>query len=170
MIKGIPVKLYERTASGTDTFGHPIYTETPVTVEDVLVAPASTTEVLDMLNITGKKAVYNIAIPKGDTHDWQDCRVDFFELKKIFQEDGIRDGWWSVMVKTKVELNRSGVRELMKSAEMQAILLEQANQISSDAEKESYVAQTRAVVKINGDDGNNSLLKAMGRKNDRGKS
>ena len=28
MIKGIPVKLYERTASGTDTFGHPIYTET----------------------------------------------------------------------------------------------------------------------------------------------
>ena len=51
------------------------------------------------------------------------------------------------MVKTKVELNRSGVRELMKSAEMQAILLEQANQISSDAEKESYVAQTRAVVK-----------------------
>ena len=52
MIKGIPVKLYERTASGTDTFGHPIYTETPVTVEDVLVAPASTTEVLDMLNIT----------------------------------------------------------------------------------------------------------------------
>lgn len=78
MIKGIPVKLYERTASGADTFGHPIYTETPVTVEDVLVAPASITEVLDMLNITGKKAVYNIAIPKGDTHDWQDCRVDFF--------------------------------------------------------------------------------------------
>jgi hypothetical protein len=73
------------------------------------------------------------------------------------------------MVKTKVELNRSGVRELMKSAEMQAILLEQANQISSDAEKESYVAQTRAAVKINGDDGNNSLLKAMGRKNDRRK-
>ena len=71
------------------------------------------------------------------------------------------------MAKTKVELNRSGVRELMKSAEMQAILLEQANQISSDAEKESYVAQTRAVV--NGDDGNNSLLKAMGRKNDRRK-
>ena len=78
MIKGIPVKLYERITSGTDTFGHPIYTETPVTVEDVLVAPTSTTEVLDMLNITGKKAVYNIAIPKGDTHTWQDCRVDFF--------------------------------------------------------------------------------------------
>lgn len=52
MIKGIPVKLYERTASGTDTFGHPIYTEAPVTVEDVLVAPASTTEVLDMQHLS----------------------------------------------------------------------------------------------------------------------
>lgn len=73
------------------------------------------------------------------------------------------------MTKTKVELNRAGVREMMRSAEMQAFLLEQANQISSDAEKEAYMAKTRAVVKINGDDGNNSLLKAMGKKNDRGK-
>lgn len=56
MIKGIPVKLYERTASGTDTFGHPIYTEAPVTVEDVLVAPASTTEVLDMFKYYRKKS------------------------------------------------------------------------------------------------------------------
>lgn len=39
--------------------------------------------------------------------------------------------------------------------------------ISSTAEKEDYVAQTRAVVKVCGDDGNNSLLKAMGKKNDR---
>lgn len=73
------------------------------------------------------------------------------------------------MAKTKVVLNRAGVREMMRSAEMQAILLEQANQISSDGEKEAYMAQTRAVVKINGDDGNNSLLKAMGKKNDRRK-
>lgn len=75
MIKGIPVKLYERTASGTDTFGHPIYTEAPVTVEDVLVAPASTTEVLDMFNITGKKQSTisqfqkEIRIP-GKTAEW----------------------------------------------------------------------------------------------------
>ena len=78
MIKGIPVMLYERTLSGTDEFDHPVYTETPTMVENVLVAPASTTEVLDTLNLTGKKAVYNIAIPKGDDHTWQDCRVDFF--------------------------------------------------------------------------------------------
>ena len=78
MIKGMPVKLYERVLSGTDEFDHPVYTATPVIVENVLVAPASTTEILDTLNLTGKKAVYNIAIPKGDSHTWQDCRVDFF--------------------------------------------------------------------------------------------
>lgn len=78
MIKGIPVKLYERTLSGTDEFDHPVYTETPVIVENVLVAPASTQEILDTLNLTGKKAVYNIAIPKGDSHTWKDSRVDFF--------------------------------------------------------------------------------------------
>lgn len=78
MIRGIPVKLYERTLSGTDAFDHPVYAETPTMVENVLVAPTSTTEILDTLNLTGKKAVYNIAIPKGDAHTWQDCRVDFF--------------------------------------------------------------------------------------------
>lgn len=77
-MKGIAVTLYEKTESGRDEFNHPIYDEHPVTVENVLVAPASTTEVLDMLNLTGRRAVYNIAIPKGDDHTWDDCRVDFF--------------------------------------------------------------------------------------------
>ena len=49
----------------------------------------------------------------------------------MFREDGIRDGWWSAMSKVKIELNRAGVRELMKSPEMKAILMEQANKISS---------------------------------------
>lgn len=77
-MKGIAVTLYEKIESGRDDFNHPIYEEHPVTVENVLVAPASTTEVLEMLNLTGKKAIYNIAIPKGDDHTWDDCRVDFF--------------------------------------------------------------------------------------------
>lgn len=79
MIKGIRVILYEKSILGRDGFGHPVYTEIPVVVENVLVAPASTTEILDTLNLTGKKAVYNIAIPKEDNHTWQDCRVDFFD-------------------------------------------------------------------------------------------
>lgn len=78
MFKGIPVTLYEKTETEKDEFDHPIYKETPVIIKNVLVAPASTTEILDTMNLTGKKAVYNIAIPKGDRHTWQDCRVDFF--------------------------------------------------------------------------------------------
>lgn len=78
MIKGITVTLYERKEVGKDDFNHPVYEETPVEVENVLVAPASTAEILETFNLTGKKAVYNIAIPKGDNHEWQDNRVDFF--------------------------------------------------------------------------------------------
>ena len=78
MIKGITVTLYEKEKKGEDPFGNPIYEEYPVEVENVLVAPASATEVLDSLNITGRKAVYNIAIPKGDDHVWDGNRVEFF--------------------------------------------------------------------------------------------
>lgn len=78
MFKGIQVTLYEKTETEKDEFDHPVYKETPVIIKNVLVAPASTTEILDTMNLTGKKAVYNIAIPKGDRHTWQDCRVDFF--------------------------------------------------------------------------------------------
>lgn len=78
MIKGISVTLYEKKRVGIDKFNHPIYEETAFIIENVLVSPASTTEVLDTYNLTGKKAVYNIAIPKGDNHNWQDNRVEFF--------------------------------------------------------------------------------------------
>ncbi len=71
--------------------------------------------------------------------------------------------------KVKVVLNREGVRSLMQSQEMQTILMERGNSIASAAGKEAYVAQTRAVVEARGDDGNNSLLKGLG-KNDRKKN
>lgn len=78
MIKGIPITLYEKIKVGEDDFGHPIYQEIPTTVENVLVAPASVSEILETQNLIGKKAVYNLAIPKGDTHKWEDCKVEFF--------------------------------------------------------------------------------------------
>lgn len=91
---GITVTLYEKTETSKDAFNHTIYKETPVEVENVLVAPASATEIIDALNLTGKKLVYNLAIPKGDTHDWTDCRVDFFgkSWKVIgLPQEGIED-------------------------------------------------------------------------------
>ena len=77
-IKGITVTLYNKTLDSTDSFGDPVYTETPVEVADVLVYPASSTEILETTNLYGKKAVYTLAIPKGDTHEWEDKKVSFF--------------------------------------------------------------------------------------------
>lgn len=67
------------------------------------------------------------------------------------------------MGKTKIILNREGVRELMQSPEMQTILREHASKIAQISETEAYVAQTRAVAQVCGDDGNNGLLKAVGK-------
>lgn len=78
MIKGITVTLLEKTETGKDGFGHPVYKENPVEVENVLVSPASSSEIVNELNLSGKKAVYTLAIPKGDTHSWEGCRVRFF--------------------------------------------------------------------------------------------
>ena len=57
MIKGITVTLYEKEKINEDPFGKLIYKETPTKVENVLVASTNTQEVLDALNLTGKKAV-----------------------------------------------------------------------------------------------------------------
>ena len=78
VIKGITVTLHERMQTGTDGFNRPIYEETAVDVGNVLVAPAAEDEIEDMLNLTGRKAVYTLGIPKGDTHDWTDKKVSFF--------------------------------------------------------------------------------------------
>lgn len=64
--------------NGEDPFGHPICTERRTTVENVLVSPVSSTEIADSLNLTGKKAVYNLAIPKDDSNVWKDQKVEFF--------------------------------------------------------------------------------------------
>lgn len=80
ILKGITVKLYEQEQTGTDPFNRPIYKETPTDVKNVLVGQPEETEVLDTLNLTGRKAVYVLGIPKGDTHDWEDKKVEFWGL------------------------------------------------------------------------------------------
>ena len=78
LIRGIDVTLYERTQTGTDALGAPIYSETPVTVENVIVTPAAAEDVIDDLRRYGKRSEYELCIPKGDSHRWEDSRVDFF--------------------------------------------------------------------------------------------
>lgn len=77
-MKGITIQLVGLTKTGTDPFGNPIYEETDIGVENVLVSPTSTDDIVNQLTLTGKKAVYTLAIPKGDTNDWEDKEVKFF--------------------------------------------------------------------------------------------
>ena len=94
MIQGMTVILYEKVQTGTNDFGEPIYTERPKEVEDCLVSPVSTEDIVNDLQLYGKKAVYRIAIPKGDTHIWEDRTVEFFGEKwKTFGyvEQGIEE-------------------------------------------------------------------------------
>lgn len=77
-IKGITITLYEPTKTGEDGFGAPIYEEIPEEVENVLVYPTTSQEIQDAINLYGKKAVYTMAIPKGDTHEWENKKVSFF--------------------------------------------------------------------------------------------
>ena len=74
-IQGVTVTLYEQTQTGVDAFGAPIYEETPIQVDNVLVAPLSDQEILNSVDLYGRKAVYTLAIPKDDTHDWVNKHV-----------------------------------------------------------------------------------------------
>ena len=78
MLKGIDITLYSKTQTGKDRFHDPIYEETPVTVHNVLVGEPSAEEITTELQLTGRRLAYTLAIPKGDTHDWADAKVEFF--------------------------------------------------------------------------------------------
>lgn len=80
-IKGMPVTLYEKALVSTDPFNAPVYEEIPVVVENVLVSPASDTDMVNAMQLYGKHAVYTLAIPKGDAHNWMDTTVEFFGQK-----------------------------------------------------------------------------------------
>ena len=64
--------------AGTDAFHCPVYDYEEEIVENVLVSPATSDDIVATQDLTGKKTVYTLAIPKGDTHDWIDAKVRFF--------------------------------------------------------------------------------------------
>lgn len=110
-IRGITVTLYEkkqkRDEAGNlivDGFERPVYEEIPVEVKNVLVSPASSDDIVTNTDLAGKKAVYTLGIPKSDTHDWKDRRVDFFgERFKTFGLplrgiDALIPGDWNMKV------------------------------------------------------------------------
>lgn len=77
-IRGIPVVLVDKVVIGKDSFGHPKTRDVEIEVDNVLIAPASTEVIASHINLSGKKAVYTLAIPKGDDNHWENREVRFF--------------------------------------------------------------------------------------------
>lgn len=77
-MKGTTVKLVVKTKTSTDPFGNPICTEELVDVPDVLVGSPSSDDVVNALQLYGKKIAYTLGIPKCDTHNWVDAEVEIW--------------------------------------------------------------------------------------------
>lgn len=77
-LHGITITLYTESETYVDAFNRPHIVEEPVEVANVLVGSPTSEEVLDTLNLTGRRVVYILGIPKGDTNDWTDKKVSFF--------------------------------------------------------------------------------------------
>ena len=80
-IKGITIILIDKIEIDKDPFGNPILEDVEIEVKNVLVTPTSTDDITSNLELEGKKAVYTLAIPKSDTHDWENKEVRFFNEK-----------------------------------------------------------------------------------------
>lgn len=78
---GESIILYNVTQVGTDAFGRPIYEETAETVDNVLIGEPSSEDIINELNLSGKRLAYTLAIPKGDEHEWRDRTVEFWGEK-----------------------------------------------------------------------------------------
>lgn len=78
MLKGTDVILYSKKQIGEDGFHAPVCEETAEIVHNVLIGEPSTEEVVTELQLNGKRLAYTLALPKGDTHDWNNVKVNFF--------------------------------------------------------------------------------------------
>ena len=77
-LRGRTVILYDKVETGIDPFGRSVYEDVPIEVDNVLIGNPTPQEVVDTLNLTGKRAAYTLGIPKGDAHVWTDRKVEFF--------------------------------------------------------------------------------------------
>lgn len=77
-IKGITVILHNKIQNGEDPFGNPIWEENSISVDNVLVSPTDSSDVLTEMQISGKRSAYTLCIPKGDTNKWENSEVEFF--------------------------------------------------------------------------------------------
>lgn len=74
-LHGVSVTLIVRVPV-LDAFNHPTWTERREVVENVLIGEPVQAELEE--NIKKARSAYTLAIPKGDTHDWEDAEVEFW--------------------------------------------------------------------------------------------
>lgn len=85
MLKGITVTLINNQEVGRDPFDNPIFEDVEIAVDNVLVSPTSSDDVVNTKDLTGRTAVYTLAIPKGDVNVWKNQEVRFFgERWRVF--------------------------------------------------------------------------------------
>lgn len=78
MIQGMPITLWNKTQTGVDGFGNPVYTWESKTVDNVLVGQPTAEERTNELNLTGRMIAYTLGIPKGNEDEWENQIVEFF--------------------------------------------------------------------------------------------
>ncbi len=81
LLTGIPVVLYDKIQTGTDAFNAPVYQEMAEEVMNVLVCPVSTEDIVTAQQLYGKRAEYELCIPKDDAHGWENRTVEFYGKK-----------------------------------------------------------------------------------------
>ena len=105
VIKGITVKLKTSEQTGVDGFDRPVCDDVWEHVDNVLVGEPLAEDVVNELNLSGKRIAYTLAIPKGDTHSWENTEVEFFgeRFRTIgFPTEGIEENLplsWNKKVK-----------------------------------------------------------------------
>lgn len=78
-ISGETITLIPQVEGPVDALGETTKADgMPISIENVLISPVTSSEVLDTLNLSGRKAVCVLAIPKGDTNEWEDQFVSFW--------------------------------------------------------------------------------------------
>lgn len=77
-MRGVTIILYDKVQTGVDAFNRPVYEDVATTVDNVLIGEPTTEDIINELNLTGKHLAYTLAIPKGDAHEWNDRKVEFF--------------------------------------------------------------------------------------------
>lgn len=74
-MKGMTIQLVNKTQTGTDPFGAPIYEEELIDVDDVLVGQPTADDYNTTTSLYGKTLAFVLGIPKGDEHNWTDAEV-----------------------------------------------------------------------------------------------